>query len=148
MRTNLILHCGARSINRDELSTIVCPPPTKTWHPISHSHLVTEVERSLTASNMRIVNETFGVTEDGARMFGLLQVANGQEDTKDHAYVIGLRGATDKSLSRGVAVGANVFVCDNLSFSGEIEMHRRQTKNILDDLPLMIDAAIGQLSTR
>jgi hypothetical protein len=108
---------------------------------------VNEVERALTASNMRIVNESFGVTEDNARMFGLLQVANCQE-TKDYAYVIGLRGAIDKSLSRGLAVGSSVFVCDNMAFSSEIVMHRKQTKNILEDLPLMVDTAIGQLSAK
>lgn len=147
MKTNLVLHCGARAIGREQLSNIPCPPATDTWHPISHIHLVNEVERALTASNMRIVNESFGVTEDNARMFGLLQVANCQE-TKDYAYVIGLRGAIDKSLSRGLAVGSSVFVCDNMAFSSEIVMHRKQTKNILTDLPLMIDTAIGQLSAK
>lgn len=147
MNTNLILHCGARAIDRSALANIPCPAATETWHPISHIHLVNEVERALAASNMRIVNESYGVTEDMARMFGLLQVANCQ-DTKDYAYVIGLRGAIDKSLSRGLAVGSSVFVCDNLAFSSEIVMHRKQTKNILEDLPLMVDTAIGQLGKR
>jgi hypothetical protein len=147
MKTNLVLHCGARAIDRQTLSNIPCPPATETWHPISHIHLVNEVERALAASNMRIVNESYGVTEDNARMFGLLQVANCQE-TKDYAYVIGLRGAIDKSLSRGLAVGSSVFVCDNMAFSSEIVMHRKQTKNILEDLPLMVDTAIGQLSAK
>ena len=146
-KTNLVLHCGARAIGREQLSNIPCPPATETWHPISHIHLVNEVERALGASNMRIVNESYGVTEDNARMFGLLQVAN-CVDTQDYAYVIGLRGAIDKSLSRGLAVGSSVFVCDNMAFSSEIVMHRKQTKNILTDLPLMVDTAIGQLSAR
>lgn len=149
MKTNLILHCGARAIDRATLASIPCPEPTETWHPISHIHLVNEVERALAASNMTIVNESYGVTEDNARMFGLLQVAaQGVAATTDYAYVIGLRGAIDKSLSRGLAVGSNVFVCDNLAFSSEIVMHRKQTKNILEDLPLMVDTAIGQLATR
>lgn len=147
MKTNLILHCGARAINREQLAQIPCPAATETWHPISHIHLVNEVERALGASNMRIVHESYGVTEDNARMFGLLQVANCQ-DTKDYAYVIGLRGAIDKSLARGLAVGSSVFVCDNLAFSSEIVFHRKQTKNILDDLPAMVDTAIGQLGAR
>jgi hypothetical protein len=147
MKTNLVLHCGARAIDRQTLSNIPCPPATETWHPISHIHLVNEVERALTASNMRIVNESYGVTEDNARMFGLLQIAS-MAESKDYAYVIGLRGAIDKSLSRGLAVGSSVFVCDNMAFSSEIVMHRKQTKNILADLPLMVDTAIGQLSAR
>jgi len=147
MKTNLILHCGARAVDRHTLQNIPCPPATETWHPIPHIELVNQVERSLAASNMRIVNESYGVTEDNARMFGLLQVANCQ-DTPDYAYVIGLRGSLDKSLSRGLAVGSSVFVCDNLAFSSEIVFHRKSTKNILTDLPLMVDTAIGQLGAR
>ena len=148
MKTNLVLHCGARSVDRQTLSNIPCPPATETWHPISHVELVNQVERSLANSGMAIINEAFGVTEDNARMFGLLQIGlNGASDG-DYGYVVGLRGAIDKSLSRGLAVGSSVFVCDNLAFSSEIVMHRKQTKNIMDDLPAMVDTAIGQLSAR
>ena len=117
-KSNLILHCGARAIDRTTLANIPCPQATETWHPIPHIRLVEEVQRSLAASNMRIVNESYGVTEDNGRMFGLLEIANCQEMT-DYAYVIGVRGSLNKSLSRGLAVGSSVFVCDNLAFSSE-----------------------------
>lgn len=146
-KTNLILHCGARAIDRQTLALIPCPAATETWHPIPHIELVNQIERSLKVSNMSIVAESYGITEDKARMFGLLQIQNCNNDA-DYAYVIGIRGATDKSLSRGLAVGSSVFVCDNLAFSSEIVMHRKQTKNIMEDLPLMVDTAIGQLATR
>ena len=143
----MILHCGARAIDRTTLANIPCPQATESWHPIPHIRLVQEVERSLAASGMVIVNESYGVTEDNGRMFGLLQVANHQ-DTVDYAYVIGLRGSLDKSLSRGLAVGSSVFVCDNLAFSSEIVFHRKQTKFCSEDIPAMVDTAIGQLSQR
>jgi hypothetical protein len=147
MKTNLVLHCGARHITREQLAIIPCPPATETWHPIPHIRLVEEVQRSLAASNMRIVNESYGVTEDNGRMFGLLEIANCQEMT-DYAYVIGVRGSLNKSLSRGLAVGSSVFVCDNLAFSSEIVFHRKQTCFIERDLPKMVDTAIGLLGQR
>ena len=146
-KTNLILHCGARHIDRQTLALIPCPAATETWHPIPHIRLVEEVERSLAASNMKIVNESYGVTEGNERMFGLLQIANCQETT-DYAYVIGVRGSLNKSLSRGLAVGSSVFVCDNLAFSSEIVFHRKQTCFIERDLPKMVDTAIGLLGQR
>jgi hypothetical protein len=146
-KSNLVLHCGARAIDRASLALIACPAPTETWHPIPHIELVNQVERSLSKSGMVIVNESYGVTEDNARMFGLLQVAN-SVNSEDYAYVVGLRGSLDKSLSRGLAVGSSVFVCDNLAFSSEIVFHRKSTKNIMEDLPLMVDTAIGQLHSR
>lgn len=147
--SNLILHCGARHVNRDQLSAVPTPAHTETWHPIPHIRMVNEVERSLATSNLKIVNESFGLTEDQSRMFGLLQVAHiGAETAGDYACVIGLRGSLNKSLSRGLAVGSSVFVCDNLAFSSEIVFHRKSTKNIETDLPTLVDTAIGQLTQR
>lgn len=146
-QSNLILHCGARHVDRAQLAQFPCPPATETHHPIAHIRLVEEVERALTASDMRIVGESYGVTEDGERMFGLLQVANCQE-LQDYAYVVGLRGSVNKSLASGVAVGSSVFVCDNLAFSSEIVFRRKYTKQIEHDFPLMVATAIGQLGQR
>jgi hypothetical protein len=147
MNSNLILHCGARRVTREVLASVPTPPATETWHPIPHIRLVEEVERSLKASGMGIVSEAYGLTEDNARMFGLLQVSRAEEE-KDYGFVVGLRGALDKTLSRGLAVGSSVFCCDNLAFSSEIVMHRKQTINILRDLPLMVDTSIGLLAQR
>jgi len=41
--------------------------------------------------------------------------------------------------------GASVFVCDNLSFSGEVRLARKQTVHFQRDLPQMIERAIGRL---
>ena len=146
-KSNLILHCGARACDRSALRALPLPVATETHHPQAHIRLVEEVEKALTASQMRIVNESFGVTEDGERFFGLLQVANCQE-LQDYAYVIGLRGSINKSLASGVAVGSSVFCCDNLAFSSEIVFHRKYTKQIEHDFPLMVATAIGQLGQR
>ena len=146
-QSNLILHCGARAVDRATLANVPCPQATESWHPIAHIRLVQEVEKALTASQMRIVNESYGITEDGGRMFGLMQVANCQE-LQDYAYVIGLRGSLNKSLASGVAVGSSVFVCDNLAFSSEIVFRRKYTRQIEQDFPLMVATAIGQLGQR
>jgi hypothetical protein len=41
--------------------------------------------------------------------------------------------------------GASVFVCDNLSFSGEVRFARKHTRFIRRDLPQLIERAIGKL---
>jgi hypothetical protein len=144
---NLCLHCGSRSVDRQFLGTVQTPSGTETHRPISHLELVTTVEAQLsTVGNMRIVNETFGVTADGMEMFGLLQVANGVSTGTDYAYVLGLRNANNKKFPAGVCVGSGVFVCDNLAFSSEIVLARKHTKEILADLPALVGTAIGKLA--
>ena len=96
---------------------------------------------------MRVVNEAHGLSADGLRYFGLLEVANCQQ-TEDYAYVLGLRNSHDKRFPAGLAVGASVFVCDNLSFSGEIKIGRKHTRHLDRDLPRMVSSAVGQLADR
>ena len=76
-----------------------------------------------------------------------MEVANCQE-TQDYAYVLGLRNSHDKRFPAGLAVGASVFVCDNLSFSGEIKIARKHTRHIVRDLPELVSGAVGQLAER
>lgn len=144
----LCLHCGSRSVDRNFLSTIQTPVGTETHRPIGHLELITTVEQQLaTIGSMRVVNETFGVSEDNMQMFGLLQVANCQDTGADYAYVLGVRNANNKKFPAGVCVGSGVFVCDNLAFSSEIVLARKHTKQILDDLPALVGTAIGKLAT-
>jgi len=44
-----------------------------------------------------------------------------------------------------VVLGVTVMVCDNMCFSGEIEVKRRHTMHVLRDLPLMIESSIDKL---
>jgi len=45
----------------------------------------------------------------------------------DYGCVLGLRTSYDKSFANGVCIGASVFVCDNLSFQGEVKFERKHT---------------------
>jgi len=143
---NLILPGGTRC-DRNRLAEIQPPKATESWHPIPHISLVEQVEKALTAQNMRIVAEAHGTSNNGDRYFGMLQVANCQ-NSADYAYILGLRNSQDKTFPAGLAVGSRVLVCSNLSFSGEITIARKHTSRILVDLPGLTTRAVGQLAER
>jgi Domain of unknown function (DUF932) len=144
-KLNLILHTGASAVERGQLANVVTPPRTATWVPIPHDRLLSGIIGSLELNHMSIVGESHGLTHDGSRYFGLLQVVNGQ-NADDFGMVIGVRNSHDKTFPAGLVVGASVFVCDNLSFSGEIKLARKHTSNINRDLPQLISRAMGQLT--
>jgi len=146
-RANLFLHCGAQSVERERLDLVPTPESTQTWMPIPHMALVQEVERVLEVNALKIVNQAHSLTGDGLRYFGLMQIQNGQSHD-DYAWVLGLRNSHDKRFPAGIVVGASVFVCDNLSFSGEIRLSRKHTRFIVRDLPSLTQKAIGRLSER
>lgn len=142
-RSNLLLHQGGSAVTRSELAQTPTPKPTKSWHPIPHLQLLQVVERALLSRGFVIVEQAHGLTHEGARYFGLLQVQNnhpGHETCK----VIGLRNSNDRSISAGLVAGNQVVVCSNLCFSGEIQIARKHTPKIMQDLPQMAyDAVVG-----
>jgi hypothetical protein len=146
-QTNLILHCGASKVERADVDNVPTPDATDTWTPIPHTALIERVEDTLKSDGLTIVNQTHGLTRGGDRYFGLMQVANGQ-NSDDYAWVLGLRNSHDKSFPAGLVFGASVFVCDNLSFSGEIRFARKHTRFINRDLPGLVQRSIGQLMDR
>jgi hypothetical protein len=143
--SNLILHTGANAVERGQLALVATPPRTSTWVPIPHDRFLAGIIGELQANHLTIVSESHGLTKDGARYFGLLQVANGR-NADDFGMVIGVRNSHDKSFPAGLVVGASVFVCDNLSFSGEIKLARKHTVFVERDLPQLIHRAMGQLT--
>jgi hypothetical protein len=66
----------------------------------------------------------------------------------DYCRVLGLRNSHDKMFPAGIVAGASVFVCDNLSFSGEVKFARKHTRFINRDLPQLTERAIGLLLTK
>lgn len=143
-----MLHCGGQIATREQIALVQTPEATDTWCPVPHSRLIDEVEKSLNNFNMRIVTEAFALAKDGVRFFGLMQVARAETEEKDYGYVVSLRNAHDKAWRVLMGVGASAFVCDNLSFSSDIEVTRKHTNRVLLDLSNLVGRASGQLAER
>ena len=145
-KANLVLHCGAARISREDLQKIEAPAATDTWKPIPHSRMLELVEGTVEKAGLHVVEQAHGVMADGRRYFGLLQLANGK-NPDDYGLVVGLRNSTNKSLKAGLAVGSQVFVCDNLAFSADIVIGRKHTPKIDVDLPNLVIDAVAKLGS-
>lgn len=143
-RCNLILHCGASAVERIEVARVTTPRPTDTWTPIPHLTLVETVEDALRSTGLKIGKQVHSLTSGGDRYFGLTEV-RGPSDPDDYTWVLGLRNSHDKRFPAGIVAGASVFVCDNLSFSGEVRLTRKHTVHLQRDLPQLAARAVGQL---
>ncbi len=141
---NLILHCGANQVGHRDVEMVPTPRATETWTPIPHTQLIQRVEKTLTANNLTVGTFAHSLSHDGARYFGLMEIQNGENDP-DYCWVLGLRNSHDKTFPAGVVAGASVFVCDNLSFSGEVKLARKHTRFIFRDLPMLVERGIGRM---
>jgi hypothetical protein len=99
----------------------------------------------MSQGGMRIVEQAHALSPGGLRYFGLMAIAG--KPGADHSLVIGLRNSHDKSFPAAIAVGSQVFCCDNLAFSSEIVLARRHTRFITRDLPELICRALDQVGT-
>lgn len=136
----LMLHVGANAASLDEIAALPCPVNTETYFPTPHITVIEQVKNSLNNLGYQIASEAYGIARE--KFFGLIEV---RSDYQDRSTVIGLRNSHDKSFPIGLASGNQVFVCDNLSFSGEIVIRRKHTRFAERDLPLLINNAVGKL---
>lgn len=144
---NLMLHCGAHTADLQEVRSVPTPAPTDSWCPIPHHQLITTVQKTLSSSWLKIGTQAHSLSHDGMRYFGLMEVTSHQS-SEDYCWVLGLRNSHDKTFPAGIVAGASVFVCDNLSFSGEIKFARKHTRFIVRDLPQLVGRSIGQLMAK
>lgn len=143
-KLNLMVHAGGSRVERAQIEKSATPRPTETWFPIPHARFLDGIQESVERSGLHVIEEAHALSEDQNKYFGLLQLANGK-NPEDYSLILGLRNSHDKTFPAGLVVGSGVFVCDNLAFSGEIKISRKHTRHINDDLPALIDVAIGRL---
>lgn len=142
---NLCLHCGGRQVDRDRIAAVPTPPATATWTPIPHDRLIDHIERTVVGQGFRIAQQAHALWGDGNRYFGLLELVH-ENPSAEYGLVLGLRNSHDKSLTASIALGSQIFVCDNLSFFGEVVLARRHTRFIERDLPSIVARATARLS--
>jgi hypothetical protein len=143
-----MLHCGGQLKAREEVFAVPVPPATSTYVPLPYESFLTRVGKQLTVEGITVKEERLALSANGQRLFGLLALTMPVVPQADYSCVLGLRNSYDKSVSSGLCVGATVFVCDNLSFQGEVAFTRKHTAHLLRDLSWMITEMVAQLPAR
>src|SRR5215472_15663184 len=64
-RSDLMLHCGAHAVDREQVYRVPTPAGTRTWFPIAHGKVLDEVQQVLTNNGLHVVSEAHGLTRDG-----------------------------------------------------------------------------------
>jgi Domain of unknown function (DUF932) len=144
-RSNLILHCGSQAVARVDVARVSTPLRTETWTPIPHITLIEEAEGALRSIGLKIRNQVHSLSPDHNKYFGLIEI-QASEGSPDYALVVGLRNSHNKTFPVGMVAGATVFVCDNLSFSGEVRLTRKHTVHLQRDLPQLVSRGVGKVA--
>jgi len=144
----LMLHCGGQLKTREEVCSVPVPAATDTYAPLAYESFIVRIEKQLSVEGIRITEERLALAKNGQRLFGLLALVIPGVAHTDYGCVLGLRTSYDRSFANGVCIGAAVFVCDNLSFQGEVTFERKHTVGMLRDLSWMISETVSTLPAR
>lgn len=138
----LLLHCGGEQVTREMVEAVPVPQATSTWRPVPYKHALDFLHHTIEDKlKLPVVSEAYGLNKAGDQMFGLITL---QTDSSESGLSIGMRQSYNKSLSLGLAVGAQVFVCDNLCFSGSaFRVLRKNTTNVWRDFRSLVQAQVA-----
>jgi len=114
----LIAHRGANLITRADLADLPLPEATRTHKPVAHAQIVNALLETLSFRHIQVVRDEYAVSEDGMKMFGVLDLDYQYHDVR---FSIGIRNANDKSMRLAMVIGYRVFVCDNMAFQGDFQ---------------------------
>jgi len=141
-----MMHCGAIDIPFATLAQLPVPERTETHLPIPHHQFFDLAQDRLSKQGYEITNPKHYLNREAAHYFSLMQIRHEDEEQgTEHSTMCALRNSHDKTFAASLAVGARVFVCDNLSFSGDIVVGRKHTPNIWDELPEIFEGAIKKI---
>ena len=128
-----MLHAGGEIVKLADLQAVPLPEKTNTYQPVAHADLAMNLQRvaSDMLTNYEFDHSSYGLNKEGQQLFGVHVFRNGSQDM---GMSIGFRNSYDKSMSVGIAIGASVFVCDNLALTGEVTIMKKHTVNILTEL--------------
>jgi hypothetical protein len=138
---SLLVHRGGQIVTRDDLALVPVPEATDSYIPVPHNNLadtLSIIGRDI-LKGFTLMKEQYALAREGNQMFGVLAFRN---DYTELGLSIGFRNSYDKSMAIGIAIGAEVFVCDNLALTGDITIMRKHTANVWSSLE---DIAISTL---
>ena len=139
MTTGTLVAGPLSKLGRAELSQIPVPEATATHKPVPHHNIVDSLVETLSFRHIGVVDEEYAVSNDGMKMFGVLDLETQMEGCR---FSIGIRNSHDKSLRLGLTVGIRVFVCSNMAFSGDftpVLAKHSKSFNLIDTLAVGVD---------
>lgn len=119
------------------------PKETDTYKPMPNKYLIDSLTNRIQDEGFNINGRNFAMNRAGDSLFAVLSV---ESEISGYSTMIGAVNSYDKSRAVGVATGARVHLCNNLSFSNFKKL-RRHTKNLFRDYDNILNQMVNSLKT-
>jgi len=139
----LLAHGDTKEVELDRLWEIETPEPTKTWTPVPHRIIPETLTQLIFEKGWDFANHDrpyrVAINDEGTRLFGVTEVKIPGIEDEDYGIAIGFRNSHNKTMAARIAIGQAVFVCDNMAFTGDIQI-RRQHVGFVDVRAILTQA--------
>ena len=140
---NLTIAVGDKQVEPDDRRMVLEPFSRGRRHaPMAHAKFFDNIETQLKAYGLEMEQHVHALSRDSNRYFGMAEIAS---NYTDYTSIVGWRSCHDQRYAASLVSGSGVFVCSNLCFSGEVQVARKHTTNIEEDIPELVYAAVGQI---
>lgn len=146
--TAMVVHTDAAKVSFEVLRAL--PIPQKLGprhHPLHHADLLQAVKDEARSRNLEIAEEQYAITAEGRKLFALLTFMNTGLDGM--GWSLGIRNSIDQDIAaRGVG-GSKVFICDNMSLSGdEFLFAHKNTRGLVGRIKEIVSGAFERYLRR
>jgi hypothetical protein len=100
--------------------------------PVPHAVLVDAIRQEAKRRDYTIEREQLAVSKTNAALFGVLDLRRTGDQADHRGTAIGFRNSTDQAFGIMAVAGCRVFVCDNLTLSGDLIAISRKNTTRLD----------------
>jgi len=130
-----------------QLAAVPTPPAQGRFHqPVGFGDFMEMIRLRLDRVGISVQNEEYVLGPNGQAFFGALELGLDGFTRSDMTITLGVRGSHDQSIQRAICLGERVVVCSNLCFRGDMaNLQTKQTTNVWDRLPLMVERAVRQI---
>ena len=151
--SNLMYCADDQLMSRDQIMAVPTPNAMGSRHnPVGYGDFLDLIFHRLDNAGLAVINDEYCTAQENGRFFGTMELGlksgDGLISSDQMTITLGVRGAHNQSISRGLCIGNRVIVCSNLCFSGDMTngaLSTKQSTNVWDRLPGLVSQAIDTI---
>lgn len=118
------------------------PQKTESYQPLPNSDFIQMIQSMVNKAGYSVTDKKYKTNKKRTQIFGVFDLDDEEEGLSTQ---VGMINSYDKSRRAAIAIGANVHICSNLSFSNFKAFRMHRGKNFWDDIRAIMRSAQGRL---
>lgn len=137
---------GRLSWTQNEQSVLdptLIPEKTESYQPLPNSDFIEMIHNMVNNAGFNVTNKKYKTNKKRTQVFGVFTL---DDESNGISTQVGMINSYDKSRRAAIAIGANVHICSNLSFSNFKAFRMHRGRNFWDDIRAIMRSAQSRIN--